>query len=198
MKTEFTRCTHTGSSLGSDKRSLLERDMPRSGVAGFILFVLLIGVAATLIVIRSNFPISSTASIGLPLPNVEFETLSGKTADLGCFEGSPLLVVFLDLECGFCLEQFNVLSEICRRNRWGLTTIVIVRDNPGISAAGNSLSSYPFEIWVDPHHNTRKKFGNIRAPSFFYIDRYGILRYKLDGVVTADLLDSLTFNSSEL
>ena len=82
----------------------------KSHLAGLILLMLIIGGGIGFPWVHGKFSLSGAASVGLPLPDVYFETLTGNRVHFGRFQGNSLLVVFLDLECGFCLNQLNELK----------------------------------------------------------------------------------------
>ena len=149
-----------------------------------------VGVGIGFNAISRKYSVSGAASVGMPIPLADFETLEGVRVDLRQFQGHRLLVVFLDLECGVCLDQLDRLTDIFLGHGENLTGVVILPSNLGIQPAEMS-HDYPFQIWIDSNSNTRKKFGNVRVPSFLFIDHFGILRHKFTGTLNRNMIDSL-------
>ncbi len=155
-------------------------------IALVVLLALVAGTAGGLLWIHSNYKIESVVQIGQPLPTLSFADLDGQAVDFNHFLGQKLLVVFVELECGFCQEQFEVLEAIYGQAEGRLVIVVVATYDSFLSFDSLPENFSPFQLWIDSQRQLRRKLGVVGVPTLFLLDEYGILQYKKVGYQALD------------
>ena len=159
----------------------------RKAIALIGLFTLVVGVAGGLLWLHDYYQVESVAQIGQPLSALTFTDLDEQLVSFDQYLGKKLLAVFVDLECGFCQEQFKVLEEFYgQAEHDGLVIVAIVRHESMMPVDFLQEYSSPFPLWIDSQRQLRKKLGPVGVPALFLLDEHGTLRYKDVGYQALD------------
>ena len=73
------------------------------------LALLLVTTAGAFLWLHDRYGVDSVVLIGERLPSLRFSDREGRPVYFDRFLGRKLLAVFVDMECGFCRGQFDVL-----------------------------------------------------------------------------------------
>ena len=161
------------------------------------LTLLIGGMAGVLLGVHSCYRVESAARIGLPLPPVRLTDQDGRRADLGRFSGEPLLTVFVDLECGFCQDQFDTMLELHETAAAdSVAMVVVVRGDPAEVGVLLQQADYPFPIWIDAHRQLHRKLGVTAVPALFLLDEQGVLRAMAVGYRRPDEVSEIIRSST--
>ena len=136
--------------------------------------------------------------IGDPPPTFALPDLDGRTVTVPAdLRGKAVIVHFWADWCPFCLEEMPALESLYRQYRD--KGLVIVAVNVGQSAAAARAYtqrvgiSYP--VVLDGESRTAKQYGVLGLPRTFFLDRKGLIKYKLLGEASADTLRKLALNT---
>ena len=141
------------------------------------LSLLAVATAGAFLWLHDHYGVDSVALLGEHLPALQLSDGQGLPVDFDRFLGRKLLVVFVDLECGFCRDQFGVLLELVEQIGPDTPAIVVVvRQDPFAAIDFPPNAELPFPIWVDDGGQLRSKLGTAAVPALFVLDEQGILR----------------------
>lgn len=136
---------------------------------------------------------AASPRIGVPVDAIRLPNLTGRIIDTGQARGKTAVVYFWNNLCG-CTEQLTALNRFVSGQKG--RPFVFITINEGQSKAivegfirGNKL---PYEALLDSDLTVGKKNLGIRVlPTIFVIDKNGILREKLIGMVDTKKLESI-------
>ena len=164
---------------------------PRGPKALLSLFVLSGLISIGLVWIRGNYSVGSVAVVGMPFPEVAFETLDGEAVEFRRYGNRPFVAVFFDYQCGLCDDQLSVLTEVWEGHKSEVTLAGIFAKGSLPEKLKSRLLTYPFEILVVSKNQVRKKLGYFPVPGSFLVNSKGILVHKHSGLLMAGKLDWL-------
>ncbi len=132
--------------------------------------------------------------IGEAAPGLSLTAISGRQVDTARLKGSTVVIYFWNDRCN-CVEQLVQLRNFvnARQNRPGAFPFVFLTVNEGQSkeVAEGFIRKHglPYEVLLDTDLKAGKgNFGVKVLPTVFVIDRWGILREKVIGVVESKKL----------
>ena len=164
----------------------------RSRLSLIALSVLVSGTAGALLLLHSHYSVDSVARIGQPLPALTLTDQEGRQVDFDRYLGRKLLAVFVDPECGFCQDQFQVLLEFSSQaSPDDHAVVAVVRQDAVAPVDISAHSKLPFPVWVDTRGQLRKKLGVMAVPALLLLDERGVLRHMQVGYQTRDDLAGL-------
>ncbi len=126
--------------------------------------------------------------LNTPAPELDLLELSGygdvlTSADL---KGKVSLLNIWGSWCAGCTVEHPLLMEIARSGEVPIYGIAW-RDKPDRSAAWLERHGNPFtKIGQDPNSKAIINLGVTAAPETFLIDKEGIIRYKISGIITRE------------
>jgi peroxiredoxin len=157
--------------------------------------VALVSIATVLVIFKSvinlespNFsmrpPQSRVISTGKKAPNFTLKDIQGNEATLTDFEGKVVLIDFWATWCGPCVKampHMQSLYEIYKEK-----DVIIL----GINSGERKDKVEPFlkehkityRILLDQRSEVIRKYGVRGIPTFFIIDKKGIIRYSYTGM----------------
>ena len=142
------------------------------------LVLLVVATAGAFLWLHERYGVGSAPLIGERRPALRFSDGEGRPVNFDHFLGTKLLVVFVDLECGFCKDQFDTLLELSKRSGPDTPAIVVVVRQDDVAAFGfPPEGELPFPIWADGAGQLRSKLGAAAVPAIFVLDAQGILRH---------------------
>ncbi len=121
------------------------------------------------------------------------QDLTGNNIDTAQFKGRPTVIYFWNNLCG-CTEQLIALKSFVTVQKARQLAFVTVNEGQSraIAASVITANKLPYEALLDSDLAIGKKqFGIKVLPTVFIIDRQGILREKLIGVVDNKKLEAL-------
>jgi peroxiredoxin len=121
------------------------------------------------------------------------QDLNGKKVDTAQFKGRPTVVYFWNNLCG-CTEQLIALKSFISAQKARKLAFVTVNEGQSRAIAESVITAnrLPYDALLDSDLTVgRNLFGIKVLPTIFIIDKGGILREKLIGVVDNRKLESL-------
>lgn len=131
--------------------------------------------------------------IGEPVANFTLTDLSGKKFDITQLKGRTTVLYFWNNLCG-CTEQMIALKSFVTSQKGLAASFVTVNEGQGktIAASVINTNKLPYVALLDDDLSVGKKLYGIKVlPTIFIVDKQGILREKLIGVVDNRRLEAL-------
>lgn len=132
-----------------------------------------------------------SALLNKPAPDFSLVDLEGKTVQLSSLKGSIVVVNFWATWCGPCLQEHQILQWA--KKEYQSEPIhwlgIVYQDQE--SEARSYLKKYgqPFVALFDPQSKVAIEYGVGGVPETFFIDKDGMVRNKLSGVLTMEYLE---------
>ncbi len=146
-----------------------------------IKLILKIGILYLIVaaVLRScGFSPVSSKMVDQLAPDFALESLSGEIANLAQLrDGKPCIIFFWATWCPHCHRQLNVLAqEQDVMNGYGAKLIIVnVGESREEVRRYVSSNNIPFEVFLDETEEVSRDYKVMGIPSFFFIDREGII-----------------------
>lgn len=122
------------------------------------------------------------------------KTVEGKEIKLSHFYGKVIVVNFWTTWCAYCQEEMEELNKFYSETRSlnvELLGVNVTSSEKSEQAVRQfvEILDLPFQIGLDVEGEVSKMYQIIGIPTTFIIDREGIVRKKILGPVTADILN---------
>ena len=134
-----------------------------------------------------------SATVGEKAANFTLKTVDGKSMNLADFHGKVVVVNFWTTWCEYCQEEMEDLVKFSKDTKssnvelLGVNVTTSERSEQGVIQFVNSLD-LPFPIGLDVQGEVSRMYKIIGIPTTYIIDREGIVRQKILGPVTGDML----------
>lgn len=131
--------------------------------------------------------------IGEPVAPFSLQNLADRTIDTAQYRGTTTVLYFWNNLCG-CTEQLIALKAFISARQGRNLAFVTVNEGQGKKIAESVISAnrLPYQTLLDNDFKVgQKQFGIKVLPTIFIIDKQGILREKLIGVVDNRRLESI-------
>ncbi|MFD2213163.1 TlpA disulfide reductase family protein [Metabacillus endolithicus] len=151
----------------------------------------------TLLIIFIIFPVHADSSLALEkgekVIDFTLNTTEDKKLNLGNLKGNVMVLTFWTTWCSYCQEEMAELTKFYKEKR--LDGIEVVGVN--ITSAENSQkevihfvkqSKLPFPVVLDVKGEVSKSYQVIGIPTSYIIDENGMIREKVLGPITAEML----------
>jgi peroxiredoxin len=136
--------------------------------------------------------------IGDPPPQFTLPSLEGKNVTVpDDLKGKAVILHFWADWCTYCLEEMPALDSLYRQ--YAGKGLVVYAVNVGQSAEAAKAYvtrvriSYP--VLLDSDSRTAKRYDVRGLPRTFFLDRKGLIKYKLLGEATEETLKRLILNT---
>lgn len=119
--------------------------------------------------------------------------LAGRTVDTGQLRGRTLVIYFWNDKCG-CSEQLIALRKFITGLKERPFSLITINEGQRKSVVEHFMNenNLPYEVLLDSDMTIgTKQFGIKVLPTIFVIDRGGILREKMIGVIRSNSLESI-------
>jgi peroxiredoxin len=136
---------------------------------------------------------AASPRIGGPVDAIRLPNLTGRIIDTSQTRGKTVVVYFWNNLCG-CTEQLIVLNRFVSNQKGRPFVFIAVNEgqNKAIVEGVIRDNKLPYEALLDSDLAVGKKNFGIRVlPTIFVIDKNGILREKLIGMVDTKRLESI-------
>jgi peroxiredoxin len=117
---------------------------------------------------RSGLPVGASA------PNFSLPRIGGGEASLSDFVGTPLLLVFSDVDCAPCNALAPELERLYR-SRPGARLLMIARGTRAANEAKVHEYGLTFPVVLQRRWEISREYGMFATPIAFSIDEYGII-----------------------
>lgn len=160
----------------------------RSALRGLLLVLLLV-----LLLPKTALP-GVVLRIGEPVPRVMINDLMGKKITIpDSVEGNVALIHFWTEGCSSCAREMAELESLyaAYRRRGLIVVAVNVGQSPDRVSAFIRKLRVTYPVVLDQENNTAKQYGAVVLPMTFFLDRNGIIKYKILGEATEEILKKL-------
>lgn len=143
------------------------------------------------------YPVAQNLAVGEPAPDFSLVDLSGRVISLSSLRGRPVIVYFWATWCHYCIETMPRLQAARAEHQLaGLEVLAVnILENPDRVRAHARRHGLSLPILLDRDATVTQAYLVRATPSYYFIDRGGILRHiavgALDPDALADHLDSL-------
>jgi peroxiredoxin len=151
----------------------------------------LISVLILLLAVTDVF--AGAPRVGERIAPFRSTNLAGKTVDTGQLRGRTMVIYFWNDKCG-CSEQLIALRKFITGLKERPFSFITVNEGQRKSVAERFINenNLPYEVLLDSDMTVgTKQFGIKVLPTIFVIDRGGILREKMIGVIRSNRLESI-------
>ncbi|WP_338786774.1 TlpA disulfide reductase family protein [Metabacillus sp. FJAT-53654] len=124
------------------------------------------------------------------------KTVEGKAFNLSDYTGKIVVVNFWTTWCTYCQEEMEELIKF-REEAKSLNVELLGVNVTSSEQSENVVIQFvkdlelPFQVGLDVHGEVSKTYQIIGIPTTFIIDKKGIVKKKLLGPVTSDMLKEL-------
>jgi peroxiredoxin len=126
--------------------------------------------------------------IGDRAPNFELSALTGETIRLHQFRGQPVLLSLGKTWCPPCRAEAPLLEEVHQTHSELVVLLVDIKENPDIVQDFADEFGISHPILLDVDRGVSQKYQVSSIPTTFFIDKQGVIRAKIVGEATPQLL----------
>lgn len=129
-----------------------------------------------------------TITIGKPLPNARFEGLDGTARDLQSMISANTIVVFLDAECHYCLDEIQTICRVFKED--GHTPPVVFISDANLDELRALRDQYEIlvPIFHDPDGSYAISLAVTTFPFNVVVDKTLSVRDVIAGPIPADMV----------
>ena len=117
--------------------------------------------------------------IGKQAPDFTLKTLSGKSMNLNQWrKGDPAIIFFWATWCPHCRQQLGELNDQSQQIAQKGIKLILVDLGEEAKKVRSYMekNQYPFEVFLDQDSSVSEKYGIIGVPTFFFVDKAGIIQ----------------------
>lgn len=159
-----------------------------TGIAGAVGLIAILAVLqlnpAIPVASGENGEIAPLAQIGEAAPDFALATADGQTLSLSSFRGRPVILYFWASWCSFCRNEIPSLNATFETHRDNNDLVVlginILEDASTVRYYLQGLG-VSFPVLLDQDGTTTQKYLVRATPSYYFIDRDGILQSRIIG-----------------
>lgn len=143
-------------------------------------------VSICLLVAIGCMGVGSPPKVGDPSPRIELYDLKGhKVAIQDDAKGKIVIVRFWGDCCSININEMSRVAQIYRKyEEKGVRIVTIHIGGPKMVAeVFVSMLKIEFPVLLDSDSKTAKRYGVVKPPCTFILDRDGVIRAKISGVV---------------
>lgn len=130
------------------------------------------------------------AKVGMPAPDFTLTALEGTTVRLSDLRGRPVMVNFWASWCPPCKEEMPGFEQVWRKVRGeGVMFLGISREDASTIRDFVTKGGYDWTFLLDPEDRAYKSYQVTGFPESYFVDKEGILRDKVIGPMTVDMLE---------
>lgn len=161
-----------------------------TGIAGAVVLIAILAVLqmnpTIPVVSGENDETIPLAKIGEPAPDFALSTLDGQTFSLSSFRGRPVVLYFWASWCSFCRNEMPGLNVTFETHRDSSDLVVlainILEDAATVRHYMQNLG-ISFPVLLDRDGKATQQYLVRATPSYYFIDRNGILQARIIGTV---------------
>ena len=128
--------------------------------------------------------------VGEPAPDFALQNLEGRVVRLSDFRGQTVLLNFWATWCAPCRQEFPEFVSAYERNKDGGLVIIGVNIKENLASIRKFVDDFgaKFPIVVDADGSVSSQYRIQGLPVSWFIDKEGVLRSQVIGLVTKGLL----------
>lgn len=156
-----------------------------------------IWLSLLLALLAAAYPAEAALRIGSPLPPVTLSETNGAPVRIPeSLKGKVLILHFWQIGCSSCKLEMPSMDELYgkyRRKGLEVLAVNVGQKKEAVKAFASELGvSYP--ILIDPDRKSAALYGVTDVPRTYVIDRSGVVRYRILGGATPEMLKKLTLS----
>jgi cytochrome c biogenesis protein CcmG, thiol:disulfide interchange protein DsbE len=160
----------------------MRRAMWVAVIAGPLLALLAFGL-------RGNPNAAASPLLNKPAPNFSLRTLDDRTLSLAALRGRPVVLNFWASWCPSCKIEHAALRDAWRRYRTSVQFVGVLFQDTRESARQYMVQhGGQWPSGQDPDQRVAIDYGVAGPPETYFVDRRGIVRFKVIGPVSRDVL----------
>jgi len=129
---------------------------------------------------------------GYPAPDFQLKDLSGETVRLSDLRGKAVLINFWSMSCSTCLSEMPDFEEFYRSKPENVEVLMINLDrDPDKVRTYIQNKRYTFRVLCDQKGETVRSYLIRGVPTTILVDEEGVIRSRIEGPVTREMLDSM-------
>jgi cytochrome c biogenesis protein CcmG/thiol:disulfide interchange protein DsbE len=153
-----------------------------------VVFLIVLVIAVVLLVVgflskhRENA--GKIITNGDRAPEFRLPNLNGQIINLSDFRGRVVMIHFWATWCPPCVEEIPELADLNQQLAGSDFTMLAVSVDEGGAPAVNSFlqqKGLNLPVLLDPDRTTAGRYGTLKFPETYLLDREGIVRYKIIG-----------------
>lgn len=164
-------------------------------VSGLLLLTL--GILAMASPKSANRSVNDEASSVVPFPvnyaapQLSLQNIGGTIESLADYRGQVVLLNNWATWCPPCKAEMPTLVASHNKHTVDGFTVIAVEAGEPVDLVSQFAESYQmsFPVWLDPHGESLKAFGNGTLPNSYVIDRSGTVRYAWTGEISKAMLE---------
>ena len=116
--------------------------------------------------------------VGNLAPNFQLQDLDGNTVSLSELRGSPVIINFWGIWCGYCVQEMPLLQAVYEEHAGEGLVLLAINDRESQSqiAAFKQSNNLTFTMLLDSQKTVSLKYGVRGYPTTLFIDKDGIIR----------------------
>lgn len=184
--------------LSEEERHAAKRKpSARPGVTarGVAVLTVVVIVVALLFAIAVLNPFRGTGpGVGQYAPDFTLPTSAGGELTLSTYRGTPVLLEFMDVDCGACSrEASNVLRFVYQNYSGAADFLSVSVDFVGESDTADRINEFrashgtPWPYSLDRNRAAQGAYGVSQTPTTFILDRNGIVVHMIRGSATGGI-----------
>ncbi|MGD8632546.1 MAG: TlpA disulfide reductase family protein [Anaerolineales bacterium] len=132
------------------------------------------------------------APVSFEAPQLELETLEGRSFRLEDYRGSTVLLNAWATWCPPCIAELPDLEAYYKQHKDEGFTIIGVNIGEPVSVVEKFLASnaISYPIWLDPHEQTLRSLNTISLPYSILVDQDGHVRLAWSGATCLEKLEA--------
>src|SRR6266496_4060232 len=163
-----------------------------------VLGVFLIGVAILSLASQNSNGAAADLSSVVPVsvsfaaPELSLQNINGETQSLADYRENVVLVNNWATWCPPCKAEMPTLAAYYNEHTSEGFMIIAIEAGDGVDGVSQFAQNYnlKFPVWLDPHGDSLKAFGNGNLPNSYVIDRSGMIRYACTGEIGRAMLET--------
>src|SRR6266498_998818 len=163
-----------------------------------VLGLFLIGVAILSLASQNGEGQAADLSSVVPLkvsfaaPELSLQNINGETESLADYRDHVVLVNNWATWCPPCKAEMPTLAAYFNEHTSQGFMIIAIEAGDPVQTVAQFAESYglKFPVWLDPHGDSLKAFGNGNLPNSYVIGRSGMIRYAWTGEIGRAMLET--------
>jgi peroxiredoxin len=141
-----------------------------------------------------------STEVGAAAPDFSLEDVSGRTVKLSDLRGKPVFVNFWASWCWPCREELPDIQRLFEAKQGAVNIITVNLTSTEVSADEVRRfvkdSGFTMPVLLDTGGEVGEEYQIRSLPLSLYLDDKGIIRKKINGVMTAEMLENFVDVSS--
>jgi len=156
---------------------------------GFRIVLIVAAIVAIILAVAIINPFRSRVQVGEVAPDFTLTTSTGEVFTLSDTRGTPVLLEFMDVDCGYCQQEAEFVLRFVYANYSGGVRFVSVsadfKDDPDTDERLEQFKERRHTPWTymrDEGQRVSSRYGAPPTPLAFILDREGVVVERIEGM----------------